>query len=196
VTTATVRRQLNDLKQRLEQARAMVCKRRRTIRRRHCQNASWEELLQMVDDALLPESRPVMEDIARQIEEYRQRTRPEQDGNYWLGGGAHGFVCWLWALHAGSSSLPEQIPHELMLAWRNGHANHPADGTPVPVRRCEDCLLVLPNCTVDGHGPCLTPCPACGSDNISWKDISGNEVDGWDPLWTYRPIFGRRGPRA
>jgi hypothetical protein len=99
-----------------------------------------------------------------------------------------GFVHWLMALQSGSSSLPGKIPLKLLLAWRNGHANHPAGASPVPIRRCEDFLPVLPNCTVDGFGPYLTPCPACGSDNISHKKLSGNDVDGWDPMWVYTPL--------
>jgi hypothetical protein len=128
----------------------------------------------------------VLAEIVRQIQEYHQRPPRELAGGEQIRD-THGFVYWLWGLQAGSSSLPEPIPHEFMLAWRNGHANHPAGASPVPVRRCEDCLLVLPNCTADGFGPCLAPCPACGSDNISWKDLSGNEVDGWDPMWVYTP---------
>jgi hypothetical protein len=126
-------------------------------------------------------------DILGQIEEYDQRP-PRELANGELEHEIHGFVFWLMALQAGSSSLPEKIPQKLLLAWRNGHANHPAGASPVPIRRCEDCLLVLPNCAVDGFGPCLTPCPACGSDNISHKKLSGNDVDGWDPIWVYTPL--------
>jgi hypothetical protein len=132
-----------------------------------------------------------MEAILDQIEAYHQRS-PRELANGELTRDVHGFVYWLWSLEAGSSSLPETVPHELLLAWRNGHANHPAGASPVPSRRCEDCLLVLPNCTPDGFGPCLTPCPACGGNNISHKKLSGNDVDGWDPMWVYTPLAGPR----
>src|SRR5262249_34659743 len=31
-------------------------------------------------------------------------------------------------------------------------------------------------------------CASCGSDNISHKKLSGNDVDGWDPMWVYMPL--------
>jgi hypothetical protein len=95
----------------------------------------------------------------------------------------HGFLYWLWGLQEGCSSLPETMPPELLLAWRNGHVNHPAGTTPVPIRRCEDCLLVLPNASVDGYGPSMGPCPVCGSENISHKKLSGP-----DSMHIYTPL--------
>jgi hypothetical protein len=76
-------------------------------------------------------------------------------------------------------SLPAQ--HELMLAWRNGHANHPAQATPVPIRQCEDCKLPLPNCTPDGSGPAFARCPAYGGTDISDKNM-GRPHDLYEPL--------------
>jgi hypothetical protein len=171
----------------LEQARALAGRRRRAVRRRQCQNATWEELLLMVGQSIPPASWPVVEEILAQVEEYHRRP-PRELANGEFTQDIHGFVYWLRGLQTGSSSLPETIPPELLLAWRNGHANHPAGSTPIPARRCEDCLLVLPNCTADGFGHCLTPCPACGGDNISHKDMGGNDRDGWDPMWVYTPL--------
>jgi len=34
----------------------------------------------------------------------------------------------------------------------------------------------------------IRPSPACGSDNISFKKLSGNDWDGWDPPWIYTPL--------
>jgi hypothetical protein len=31
--------------------------------------------------------------------------------------------------------------------------------------------MVLPNCTTDGFGACITPCPVCGSDRIGHMNL-------------------------
>jgi hypothetical protein len=136
--------------------------------------------MHMLEESLLPESVPMLETIFDQIEEYDQRPRRKLP-NGETAENIHGFLEWLWCLQEGCSSLPEKIPPELLLAWRNGYVNHPAGSTPVPIRRCEDCLLVLPNCSPDGFGHCISPCPVCGSENISHKDLS-------KPMHTYMPL--------
>jgi hypothetical protein len=145
----------------------------------------WEELLAQVDEALLPESEEAVEDIVRQAEQYHQR--PPRDGpNGMKFYDRHGFFEWLEALQDGWALLPPRIPHAVILAWRNGHANHPARASPVPHRRCEDCLMVLPNCTPDGFGPCISPCPVCGSERLAWADLSkppGNFSPWKKPRW-------------
>jgi hypothetical protein len=178
---------------RLEEKANMLAKGRgRTVSSRFCKGASFDELMQMIEESLLPESVPVLESIVKQMEEYHQRP-PRKLPNGEMIPRIHGFMDWLWGLQASSSSLPEKIPPELLLAWRNGYANHPAGSTPVPLRRCEDCLLVLPNCTSDGFGPCIHPCPVCGSENISHKKLSGTPCD---PMHIYTPVNsgGRRWP--
>src|SRR5215510_1591464 len=125
----------------LTDACALARKRRQQIRSRMCRGVTWEELLRMVGEAIPPGAELIVDDILAQIEEYDQRP-PSELANGELRQDIHGFVYWLWGLQAGSSSLPEQIPLALLLAWRNGHAHHPAGASPVPVRRCEDCLLV------------------------------------------------------
>jgi len=172
----------------LEQARNKAVMHRKAIRRRRCLNATWEELLQMVEEAIAPESWPVVEDIIGQMEEYHQRP-PRELANGETIENTHGFYEWLELLHAGSGDLPETIPHVVLLAWRNGYANHPANSTPVPIRRCEDCKMILPNCTVDGHGPCITPCPVCGSDAIGHAYL-----DKWP--YRYHLDWGNRAART
>src|SRR5262245_37521369 len=149
------------------------------VRSRLCKGATWEELLHMLEESLLPESVPVLETIFDHIEEYYQRPARELPNGETVKN-IHGFLRWLWCLQEGCSSLPEKMPPELLLTWRNGYINHPAKATPVPIRRCEDCLLVLPNASPDGFGPCITPCPVCGSENISHKDLS--KPDLYTPL--------------
>src|SRR5262249_53034937 len=145
----------------LVRARALAGQRRRIVRRRQCQNATWDELLRLVEQSILPESWPVVEDIDAQIAEYDRRP-PRQLGNGETTRAGHGFVEGLVGLQEGWAELPEVIPPAVLLAWRNGYAHHPAGSTPIPVRRCEDCRMVLPNCTPDGFGPCIMPCPVCG----------------------------------
>jgi hypothetical protein len=169
----------------LAEARTMAKTRRQEVRSRRCADATWEELLQMVDEALFPESYPVVEDILKQMEEYHQRP-PRELPNGKLKKDIHGFVEWLWGLQDGWAALPETIPHAVLLAWRNGYANHPAQSTPIPHCRCEDCHMVLPNCTADGFGLYINPCPVCGSDRIGFMN-----------LWAWGTFsLPRRSPRA
>jgi hypothetical protein len=98
----------------------------------------------------------------------------------------HGFVQWLCALQDGWAALQEEIPHAVILAWRNGHANHPAGASPVPDCWCEGCRMVLPNCTLDGFGTHISPCQVCGSEPIAWADLS-------IPWGTFLPWKTQRG---
>ncbi len=174
---------LNSRLKKLEEAVGKAAKGRgQSIRSRYCTGASWEGMLQMIEESLLPESGLVLKDIDDQIEEYSRRP-PRKLPNGEMTQDIHGFMYWLWDLQEGNSSLPEKIPPDLLLAWRNGYTNHPAGATPVPIRRCEDCLLVLPNSSPDGFGPSINPCPACGSENISHKKLSGPE-----PMHIYTPV--------
>jgi hypothetical protein len=154
----------------LEQARRLAATSRAKVRRRQCQSATWEGLLDMVERSTLPESVPVIEEIAAQVEESHSRPPRElPDGT--LRRDTHGFLQWLEGLQEGWAALPEKIPHAVLLAWRNGYANHPARSTPIPIRRCEDCHMALPNCTADGFGHCITPCPVCGSGRIGHMNL-------------------------
>ena len=163
-----------------EEVNMMARGRGRSVRSRLCKGAPWKELLHLLEESLLPESVPVLETIFDQIEEYGQRpARKLPNGE--TAENIHGFLYWLWGLQEGSSSLPEKMPPELLLAWRNGYVNHPAGSTPVPIRRCEDCLLMLPNCTPNGFGACISPCPVCDSENFSHKNLS-------EPMHIYTPL--------
>src|SRR5262245_58928557 len=155
----------NRVERLLEQARVIAKTRRRTIRGRQCQNATWDELCEMVVQSILPESQPILGDIMRQVEDYQQRPpRALADGT--TAEDVHGFVQWLQGLSDGWAALPETIPHVVLLAWRNDYVRRREEaqrllrfgvgdgwgGTPVPVWRCEDCHMVLPNCTPDSFG--------------------------------------------
>jgi hypothetical protein len=91
----------------------------------------------------------------------------------------HGFVDFILMLHVGSSSLPERLPREWLEAWATPL---PAGCSAIGHHRCEACLLVLPNSRL------WNVCPACGGQNLSVRDIGGNEQQGWPLPWQYQPI--------
>ena len=136
----------------------------------------WPELLKQVEDSVLTESLSELQELAAQISEVNARPpRPRcaSEDPPVMVQKSHGFVEWLQALQVGWSNLPVPIPHTLLVAWKNGHKNHPVPGgTPIPYRRCTACLVALSNCTEEGFGPCLSPCPVCGSTKIAWRDLS------------------------
>ncbi len=124
-------------------------------------------------EAALPEGgREVLDTILDQLAEYQDRPPRE------LPGGntkpcRHGLNAWLDLLQLGAASLPDTIPLDVLLAWRNGYANHPAKSTPIPLFRCEGCHMALPNAAPDGEfGRPWTTCPACGSERLSFADLS------------------------
>jgi hypothetical protein len=135
----------------------------RAITRREIAEMPWEEFCDLFEAAILPESYDVMDEIDRQVAEYHARP-PRNIGNGETVQDVHGFVDWLDGIRAGWASLPETIPHVVLLAWKNGHTVRNGCGTPVPISRCGDCHFVVPNNDVNGSGAGrLHPCPACGS---------------------------------
>jgi hypothetical protein len=120
----------------------------------------WPALAQRVEDAIAEESMPVMEEflelVSRQEEEKKANPRfvngePDESLNAW--------ETWLWLVKEGYATLPERIPHEVILAWR--------DRFPYvhPFRRCNDCGMALP-------GYHWQVCPVCRSEEILWADLS------------------------
>jgi hypothetical protein len=144
----------------LAAARALVADNLR-VRTRHCHGVELSELITLVEQSVPAEGSEAFDAILTQIEEFATRSdRP------------HGFVEWLCGLQEGWADLPETIPLSVLLAWRNGYTNHPADGTPIPIRRCEVCRMALPNCAEDGSGNCIAPCPVCGSSRIGHMNLA------------------------
>jgi hypothetical protein len=135
-----------------------------------CKGMEWRELLNALDAAVPEESFEVVEDILRQMEEYHARP-PRELHNGEQVHELHGFYRWLHALRLGWGKLPERIPPVVLLAWRNGHRDHPAHATPVPHIRCQDCLMLLPNCTPEGFGGSVNPCPICRSDQLFYMNL-------------------------
>src|SRR5438093_13000484 len=110
----------------------------------------WPELLKQVEEVVLAESLSELQELGAQIRNVRARPphpRCASEDPPVMVQDQHGFVEWLQALQAGWSNLPVPIPPTLLVAWKNGHENHPAGGTPIPFRRCTVCLVALPNCT-------------------------------------------------
>src|SRR6516165_10685773 len=116
----------------LEQARMLAKDRQRAVRRRQCQNATWEELLRLFKQSIAPESLPVVKDIFQQIKDYDKRP-PEECPRGTFTKSPHGFIEWLQGLREGWAALPETIPHVVLLAWRNDYA-----------RRKEEAQRLLP----------------------------------------------------
>jgi hypothetical protein len=123
---------------------------------------------------------PLLDEIASQVEDYGSRP-PEFLFNGEPREMVHGFLDWLLGLRQGWASLPETVPHVVLLAWRNGYANHPANATPIPFYRCEGCHMVLPNCTPDGFGDFIRPCPVCNGDRFGVASLSSPTVR-FDPI--------------
>jgi hypothetical protein len=162
----------------LERARSMAERKKKVACQRRCKGAFGKELLQMFAESILPESVPVVEDIFKQIEEYHQRP-PRELANGKMTVDIHGFVEWLRGLRDGWASLPEKMPHGVLVAWRDDYARRRAAGlryaswgdgfcgSPVPMNRCADCHMVQPNCNPrDESAAWIRPCPVCGSDNF------------------------------
>jgi hypothetical protein len=121
----------------------------------------WPAFAERVEDAIASESMPVMEEflhlLSQQDEERKAHPRilpngePDDSLNAWQQ--------WLWLVKEGYATLPKQIPHEVVLAWRDRFPYiHPS-------RRCNDCGMALP-------GNYWQVCPVCQSEELLWADLS------------------------
>ena len=90
-----------------EKANMMAIGRGRSVSSRLCTGISSEELLQMIEERLLPESVPVLENIVQQMEEYHQRP-PRKLPNGEMTQDIHGFMDWLWGLEAAALPCPRK----------------------------------------------------------------------------------------
>src|SRR5262245_25609285 len=110
------------------QARALAPRRRRAVRTKACVNATWADLVQLVIAALPPGAEPVVEAIGRHIQAFYARPpRALANGERVLDD--HFFIVWMAGLQAGSWTLPEQIPLEVL--------EHYAAEEGCVFRRCE-----------------------------------------------------------
>lgn len=125
------------------------------VRKRPCRGVALDDVITLVERSIPREGWGVYETIIDQMGEFANRSAYP-----------HGFAVWIGGLQAGWADLPETIPLSVLLAWRDGYTHHPAGAAPLPLRRCEDCRMALPNCAGDGFGTCLSPCPVCGSSRI------------------------------
>src|SRR5689334_6149360 len=103
-----------------ERVKNLVQRRRAEVRRLQCAGASREEIANLFEASLAPESLPVLDTIIQQAEEYQRQP------SYTLVNGTevfpvHGFARWVRALHDGWAELHERIPHVVILAWRDGY---------------------------------------------------------------------------
>jgi len=148
------------------QDRVQVYTGRRAVRPRYLRDQTLEQVLDLVDQAIAPDSAAVVDDLVRQIDDYA--AQPAHAFNGVETPRVHGFLQWLCCVQEGHAPLPQAIPHALLLAYRNGHAHHPCKplATPIPIVLCLDCEMVLPNSTEEGGLPWIAPCPVCGSANL------------------------------
>jgi hypothetical protein len=175
---------MNRVDARLDRLEFAACLHARDPAAWRCQGLDLGEILELVTAAVALEDQDLFQTLLNQIEEYKHRP-PREIANGKLVQDVHGFVHWVLMLKHGSSSLPDQLPRPWLEAWIDGYIHHPA--APLPHFRCEGCKLALPNSSPDG-GFYFDSCPHCGNGNLSYRDISGNEKDGWPAAWEYRPI--------
>jgi hypothetical protein len=161
------RRRLDRLRDRATTART---EKARAVRARVCVGLEIERVLELVEAAVRPEHGPILDAICRQAEDYEARGYRPPDGSVPV----HGFLEWVWGLQDGWWSLPEELPEDWLLAWRNGYAPYRFhDKTPWCPRtsqRCEDCRLGLPCTGPDGRAGAdgwFRACPACGGTRLS-----------------------------
>jgi hypothetical protein len=138
---------------------------------------TWDQCIKAVIEAIPEEDDDVLKRVFAAVKVTRAAPpRPIWDraeGKEVMVHDEHHFCYWLLGLMEGSWSLPSRMPREALEAFTERYG--------CVMRRCERCMMGLSN---RGH---FSVCPVCGSDKLSFKKLSGNEVDGWDPKWVYTP---------
>src|SRR4051812_5778970 len=90
-------------------------------RRLALHNASWEEIITAVEQAMPDGCEPVLEAICGHISEMQANpVRPLAEGSE-ADDKTHGFTRWLSWLQLGWSSLPEKLPLRWLEAWRDSY---------------------------------------------------------------------------
>jgi hypothetical protein len=145
----------------------------------------WEPLLALVeatfdekDEGLFTELLAELERVQKEPERHPGTQEVIKDDDGQVVYKMHAFVSWLYGLQTGSFRLPVRMPREILQGFM---------GNPWLLCRCEDCLAWLPNLF-----QLSWLCPVCGGETIEQKDISGNDIDGWDPPWIFTPYGQRR----
>jgi hypothetical protein len=118
-----------------------------------------KEVIEAVRKAVAPESAHVLDEILRQ-EAKCEASRGLRH---------HGFSDWLSQLSRGLALLPRAIPHDVLLAWRDGHAENPMRSPPPDVY-CRRCAMALPKVPTGCESSRFRKCPVCGCDDLGWED--------------------------
>jgi hypothetical protein len=118
-----------------------------------------KEVREAVRAAVPPESAPVLDEILQQEAQCKGRGSAYR----------HGFTSWLDNLSGGWSLLPRVIPHDVLLAWRDGHAANPTR-SPRPDVYCPRCAMALPKVPTGCESSRFRKCPVCGCDDLGWED--------------------------
>ncbi len=145
--------------------------------------ASDDEIEQALTGATAPEDLPIVEVIAKQVEEfdaqppYTIRAYGKETVRRYI----HGVTLWWFMLKDGIAKLPARIPTAVLAHWRDnyesprGYDNKP--WSPQPHFRCADCLMVLPT-----GGAASDPwpnCPVCGGRRIASADLTRPIGENW-----------------
>ncbi len=163
----------------LNAVRPLVTAMRRANQTRSMKGKSLEAIVDAIETATAREDLPLLEEIGQQVEHYHSwyDSRPPRQlaNGKTAGRDYHGFIEWLFSLQDGFGTLPIRLPRRFLELWRDGYRRvWGLDGgpwAPKPLLRCADCRLILPHCAT-GQGDWDRLCPACGSERISFSDVS------------------------
>jgi hypothetical protein len=168
------------------------------FRMRYLQGKSREEVLRAVRDALDEECVPLLEEILEQVRQYDARhddteenddadhheddyedddfEETDEEDNEEDDDGKDdrvcGFVEWLDYVRTGLALLPEKIPLEVLLVWRDEYQNQPSQGGASPAVRCLRCNMVLPGTPPKPGRPLSGTwlgCSICDSDEFAGR---------------------------
>jgi hypothetical protein len=156
------------VRQLLERVVPVVRRKRLRATMTNCEALDVHQLMDVVARAVDRADEDVFKDLIAQADATLDLPpRPLPGGGFacdW-----HGFIEWLCALKDGWALLPAVIPRDVLLAWRDGHAQFPVG----PFCRCHDCWMVLPNATPGGvPRRWFKACPVCNSERLCWADIA------------------------
>jgi hypothetical protein len=133
-----------------------------------CKGMTWDRCWEAVFEAIPEEDDDVLERVLAAIKATRAAPpRPVWDmaeGKEVMAKDEHYICYWILGLMEGSWSLPSRMPREALEAFTERYG--------CVLRRCERCMMGLAN------GRRFSVCPVCGNDKLSFKKLSGNEVDG------------------
>jgi hypothetical protein len=170
----------------LTEARGLRQRQERLNQQTAAAGLPWDAVKEAVVNAVADEDEDLFAEVLDQIQEYdaHEAALPEGERH------SHGLMRFMALVMAGASSLPVPLPRRWLEAWRNGYRDHPCNthpasrpgtpgyrpATPIPLYRCADCLLALPN----SFGHTWRECPSCGGTRFQVKNLANdNHPHAW-----------------